>query len=121
MTLLAHWLIVCAGTLVPRASRNDWRSEWEAELFSIASLLETRGMPSLMVGAQLVRFAAGSLRDALWHWRNSLDANGPPYRHTESPGFCLTALLLAILAIAAASGGLPATRAALLPLAYEQP
>ena len=115
------FLIRAASLLVPAPHREEWRREWEAEIrYAWWSMRERGDSPSSM-GRQLRRFSWGSLQDAVWHRLSVLNredlARGVRYR-VQSPWFCLGSLAAIILLIAAASGGLSATRAVLLPLPY---
>jgi MacB-like periplasmic core domain len=106
----AGYLIPIASWLVPGSFREEWLKEWEAEFrYASAALPPWR----------LLRFAAGSFSDALWQRKNRFEFDTRPRRQVRSPQFCLSVLLSSLIAIVVASGGLPATRAAFIPLPYD--
>src|SRR5262245_11522972 len=97
-----HWIVRIASRLVPRASREEWRAEWDAELPHREST--TARWPH---GGRrdLFRRSAGAFRDALWmrshrwyslrlfarHWRLATAA-------VASLGFALAATTIALSA-----------------------
>src|SRR5262249_51183587 len=112
------WLIRIAGTLVPAAARKDWRREWEAEICNACRTMEERGDAPLAIRNQLMYFARGAFQDALWHGRGLWNRDALSNR-AQSAKFCLSVLAALVIAITVASGFLPRTRAALLPLPYR--
>ena len=82
---LAWLLLRSAAILTPRELRREWLDEWTAELRFVIDECGDR---------DVLQFAIGSFRDALWLRRSR------GFR-VESPGACL--LLLAVLALSAVS------------------
>lgn len=121
--LLARCLIGAAAFVVPSRSRADWRREWMAELhYARLSLRERIGETA--PGARLILYALGAFQDAAWYRMRKWGGErfkSTVVRSAESPGFCLFALSTLLAFIVVASGFLPNTRAALLPLPYTDP
>ena len=107
------WLIRLASLVTPPAVRRDWRREWEAEIHCASMMMARRGYGQREIHLQLVRFASGAFRDALWQVRGNWNQDG------QSAGFCLTALVGLIILIALVSGFLPRARAVFMPLPYR--
>jgi len=110
---MTRLLIRAAGWLLPAERRSEWRREWEAEIW----YARRDGVPS----NQLRRWCWGAVSDAA-----SIGLEREIFRRrwnraARTPAFCLTFLAGLILLIAAASGGLPATRAVFFPLPYSNP
>jgi len=103
-------LVRAASLLAPSAERAEWRREWESEIRNAARVLGRRGCSQFVVESKLWLFARGSVSDAAWHRVRQLTEARPRLRRRSregagSPAFCLMALALFILMIAAASGG----------------
>ena len=119
---LARCLIRAACWIVPYRSRADWKREWLAELhYGRLTLGEGEQQGS---GTKLIGYALGSSPDAAWHrmrnWGGE-QLKRALARGTESPAFCLCAISILLALIVVASGFLPRTREALLPLPYLDP
>ncbi len=106
----AVFLIRSASVLVPARLRGEWSREWLAELH----FLNSRAVGD----DQLVAFARGSFTDAMWHGRNVWDREAFAHQ-AQSAGFCLAALLVAIVFIGSVSGFFSMTRSVLMPLPYR--
>lgn len=102
-------LVRLASWMVPRPRRAEWSKEWLAELH----YAQTHAGPG-----RSLAFAQGAFYDAVWQQRDFWTLKRA-IRLKQSPGFCLGALGAAIVLIAIASGMLPKTRQALLPLPYR--
>ena len=61
-----RWLLAVVRLLVPRALRDEWTREWDAELDHRESRLRHLRRPTLRDRARLLRHAAGAVWDALW-------------------------------------------------------
>jgi predicted permease len=106
-----RWILAIASRLVPRAMRDEWRAEWDAELdHRERSLREwrTRGRGRRL---DLVRRSIGAFWDALWlrsaRWY-SMRLFGRHWR------LALAAVLSLSVALAAVTIGLAAYRTALM-------
>jgi hypothetical protein len=60
------FLVRMASLLVPARHREDWRREWESEIYQAALI---RDVPPL----EVLRFECGSFRDAVWYRTNRVD------------------------------------------------
>ena len=95
LPLALRLLLATIGLSLPRSERDDWISEWKAELHHVLGC-------GVRPGA-CIAFAFGAVPDAFWIRRHSLRT-----RHwLESPRRCL--------AVLAVSAGLNVTLALLLP------
>ncbi len=106
-----RWILTVASRLVPKAMRDEWRAEWDAELdHRERSLREwrTRGRGRRL---DLVRRSIGAFWDALWlrsaRWY-SMRLFGRHWR------LALAAVLSLSVALAAVTIGLAAYRTALM-------
>jgi putative ABC transport system permease protein len=105
---IALWLVAIASRLVPRAERDEWRGEWEAELSHRWGSLRHRRDLSWRTSMDLVRRAFGALPDAAWI-RRQLTADADfvhDIRHTlrliaKTPGVIAIALLVFAVGIGA--------------------
>lgn len=104
-------LIRLASVLVPLARRQDWVKEWLAELHYAQQHAGE---------AQSYAFARGAFHDALWQQRDFWTLKRTK-RLVQSPWFCLGSAAALLIAITLASGLLPLTRLALMPLSYREP
>ena len=105
----AQILIRVASWLVPSERRTEWNKEWLAELHYARQ----------RAGAnRSFAFARGAFHDAIWQQRDFWTLKRMA-RLAQSPWFCLGSLAAAIVLIALASGFLPKTRMAVMPLPYR--
>jgi hypothetical protein len=109
LMIRAKWLIRAAALLVPAGRREEWRKEWLAELHYAQ---EHAGE------AQSYAFARGAFHDAIWQQRDFWTFQRAT-RLAQAPWFCLASLTAMLLLLVLASGWLPLTRQALLPLPYQ--
>ena len=112
---LSLFLVRMTSLLVPARYREDWRREWESEIYHAALIRE-------VPRRELLRFASGSIRDAFWCRTNRADREDlirGASKYVESASFCLWAIAGIIVAILLMSGFLPATRAVVFPLPYR--
>lgn len=91
-----------AGILVPPWARDDWRSEWEAELWQ----LRNEGIG----GGTLLVFLAGAFWHGAWEWKEgwgmgsfSQDVKFSLRTLGRSPGFAAAAVLILALSIGAST------------------
>ncbi|HXP88958.1 MAG TPA: ABC transporter permease [Bryobacteraceae bacterium] len=114
-------LIGLLSRVVHPNRRDEWRREWESEIWHAARALEKRGESPARLRWGLWRFTCGSLQDAAWHARRRLNRDeairtfGP---RAQSAGFCLGFLGAVLALIILASGFLPVTRDVVQPLPY---
>ncbi len=102
-------VIRMASFLVPAERREEWSREWLAELhYAQQRAGEARSFA----------FARGAFHDAMWQQRDFWTPKRTS-RVVQSPWFCLASLAAILALIALASGILPMTRMAVLPLPYS--
>lgn len=109
-------LIRLASWLVPKAVRGAWRARREREAAGWRAFLVETGRLSPETEAEILRNC----------WRLFPDAAGYRLpggvsRAFRGAAFCLGLVAAAALIVVAATGGLPATRAALRALPYDRP
>jgi predicted permease len=98
--MLATYIIRSAAPLVPPGMRDDWRSEWEAELAALADLPAKYRRP--------IRRALGAFADAFWLRQRSVadfdwidDLRHGMRQLIEHRGFAFTAIGILALGLAA--------------------
>ncbi len=114
----ARRLVWTAARLVPRAERDDWQREWDAEIWHRWRFLEGAGAWSMEEALRLLFCCCGSFPDAAWHFARSQSLQERLQEYARSPWACL-AVLLVPLSLMAVFTGLPATRQLLMPLPYS--
>src|SRR5262245_36410602 len=62
---LHRWIVAAASRLVPRAARQEWRDEWEAELHYREAAGERWTHPVRGRRLELLRRSTGAIWDAL--------------------------------------------------------
>jgi len=116
---LHRWILAAASRMVPRASRREWRDEWEAELHHREAVEQEWSGRARGRRLDLLRRSTGAVWDALWlqsHRWYSLRLFGRHWR------LAATAILSLAIGIAATTTGLSAYNAALLrPPAVAEP
>ena len=108
---LHRWIVAVASRFVPRASRQEWRDEWEAELQHREAAGEQWAGHGRVNRLELLRRSIGAVWDALWlqsHRWYSLRLFGRHWRLAAS------AVLSLAIAIAAVTIGLSAYNALML-------
>jgi len=119
---------VCAA-LVPRASRQDWRDEWEAEVRHRWGRLEAGQQLDWRSRMDLFRRALGALPDAAWLRRQFTrdaeviqDARGALRLLLRQPRFAVVVVLTLALGIGSTTAVFSVVNAVLLkPLPFAEP
>ena len=100
-------LVRAFSVIVPRASRHEWRAEWESEFRHRHGVLADAHRLDWSSNMDLVRRAFGALPDASWIRRQfTTDSEiAQDIRHGvrmlwRSPGFAVTAVIILSLGIA---------------------
>src|SRR5215831_20085056 len=116
---LHRWIIAAASRLVPRATRQEWRDEWDAELQHREAAGERWSGHARGGRLELLRQSTGAIWDALWlqsHRWYALRLFGRHWR------LATTAVVSLAVGIAAAMIGLSAYNALMLrPPAVAEP
>jgi hypothetical protein len=107
---VSQTLVRAAAPLVPREQREEWLREWHAEIWHRWQFLFHTGEWSRREQWLLLRGALGAFADAAWLLASQDSVRSRISGIARSPFTCLSALALILLAIAAASTGLQATR-----------
>jgi|SRR5271165_1197752 len=115
---VARRLIGAASRLVPRADREGWQREWEAEIWHRWRFLADAGAWSGEEGFRLLVCCCGSFADGAWHFSRRQSVHQRIQEYARSPWACLAALLSPLCVLALITG-LPATRQLLMPLPYR--
>src|SRR5581483_1668826 len=103
-------MVRVAARLVPAIQRNEWRREWSAEIWHRWQFLFYAGVWDRRESWGLIRNCLGVFPDAIWHFALQDSVQEKIRNWARSPWTCLSALLVLLLTVAAATGGLPATR-----------
>ena len=113
-------LIRLASRLAPQAVRPEWRARREREAAEWWAFLVETDRLSPRTEAEILRNCWSLFPDAAGYRFH----DGIPIalrRAAGSAAFCLGGLAAVAIAAVVATGGLPATRAAIRPLPYDQP
>ena len=103
-------LIRVAGLLVPATSREEWISEWQAEIRHRWLFLHHVGAWSTEEALRLLLRSLGAFLDAGWYFTSQDSIQGRVHESVRSPWTCLGAIGAAVALVAIVSAGLPATR-----------
>ncbi len=103
-------LIRACSRIVPPAFRDDWRREWEGEVWHRWQFLLHAQAWNRTEGARLIRRCLGTIPDSCWHWSGQGAMQGRLREYARSPWSCLGVLIACCLSLALATGGLPALR-----------
>jgi len=107
---LSQALVRGAAPLVPPAHRQDWLREWHAEIWHRWQFLFHTGEWNRREQWLLLRSALGAFADAAWLLASQEAVRSRMSVVARSPFTCLSSFVVILLAIAAASSGLQATR-----------
>jgi hypothetical protein len=107
---LSQALVRAAAPLVPRAHRDDWQREWNAEIWHRWQFLFHTGEWNRREQWLLLRSALGAFADAAWLLASQEAVRSRISEIARSPFTCLSAFAAILLSIAVASSGLHATR-----------
>jgi hypothetical protein len=103
-------LVRAAAPLVPRAHRDDWQREWNAEIWHRWQFLFHTGEWNRREKWLLLRSALGAFADAAWLLASQEAVRSRIDEIARSPFTCLSVFVLVLSLIAAGSSGLHATR-----------
>jgi hypothetical protein len=114
--LACRMLVRMASWIAPSGARAAWRERWDSNLWNWWILFE-RGELTGRDRAELARYSWGSFSDAFW-----LRVSREHLKHwVRGGGFVLTGAGVALLALAALTGGFQGTRALFDKLTLEDP
>lgn len=108
--VICNALIRLASQLVPAGQRQDWKQEWNAEIWHRWQFLFHAGEWNRREASRLIRNCLGSFPDAAWHFASQEAVQSRIRERVRSPWLCLAGLAVSLLLVAAASSGLAATR-----------
>jgi predicted permease len=108
---LHRWIVAVASLLVPKGTRREWRSEWEAELHQREAMRAQWAGHVRQGRLALLRQSAGAFWDALWLQSNRWYTLRLFTRHWR---LAAAAVLSLAVAIAATTIGLSAYNALML-------
>ena len=107
---ISQALVRAAAPLVPRAHRDDWQREWNAEIWHRWQFLFHTGEWNRREQWLLLRSALGAFADAAWLLASQEAVRSRISEIARSPFTCLSAFAVILFSIAAASSGFHATR-----------
>jgi hypothetical protein len=110
-------LLGCASLFVPWPQRDEWRREWQSELWHVRQARVPAGAVSFRAERQVAAFCLGSFQDAFCLWLHARRNRPRAVTFRGSARQCLLALALLLAAGWAAARLLPGVRA----LAHAQP
>lgn len=103
-------MILLAARLVPVAQRQDWKREWQAEIWHRWQFLLHAGEWDRREARLLIYTCLGCFPDAAWHLTSETALQDRVRERLRSPWTCLGGLAFLLLLLTVASSGLPATR-----------
>jgi len=112
-------LLAAASLLVPLRVRNDWRMEWEGEIWWWITTQPDAGR-SVQERLALVCHCAGAILDGLCLWLEDEDRTAALRAALRKPGACLAAGMLLLTLIGVLSGGFANTRRSLESAFFPQ-
>jgi hypothetical protein len=107
---ISQTLVRAAAPLVPAGQREDWLREWHAEIWHRWQFLFHTGEWNRREQWLLLRSALGAFADGAWLLASQDSVRSRMSGIARSPFTCLSTLATLLLAIAALSSGLQATR-----------
>lgn len=108
--LVSKLWIYFVSLLVPRLQRNDWRKEWNAEIWHQWQFLLDAGCWQANEPVRLMLRCLGALPDAFWHFASQEAFELRLRARMRSPWTCLGSLFAVLLVICLCTGAFPATR-----------
>ena len=96
--------------LVPRDYRQDWKKEWQAEIWHSWQFLAHAHVWSRTEKLRLFRRCMGAVPDAIWHFTGQEAIRSRFGESIRSPWTCLGGLLAALAVLGLVTAGFPATR-----------
>jgi hypothetical protein len=97
-----NFILRIASWIVPSKCRNDWRKEWESEVWHWWHFLVESGQLSVRTEQELIKHCWGAFADAVWHRFNRSEVMWLVNEVPRRPGMCvvgLTVLLLGSLVV----------------------
>ncbi len=94
--LIFRAILFCAGCVVPRSERQEWISEWRAELWYLLDNPGGADSSSALVPQSVISFCLGSFQDAMWLRLNRSDSVREERLWLRSPVRCI--VFIAVLA-----------------------
>ena len=114
-------LLRIASLVVPKAKRNEWYAEWDAEIWHWAHFLYESGRLTPASRFEVAKHLWGAFSDAAWLRFNREKVLALWRNVPRTPRFCLTTIGLVLLITVAVSGFAPAVRAYFSSLPYRSP
>lgn len=111
--LVCGAMIHLASRLVPSVQRQDWKREWQAEIWHRWQFLWHNDSWNNREATLLLQRCAGAFPDALWHLTGQAEVQARFREWVRSPWTCLGSLAAGLVLLAIVTGGLPAARQSL--------
>lgn len=114
-------MIAAASRIVPAAQREEWRNEWQAEVWHRWRFYVDAGAWNRTEALRLLRNCLGAFVDAACHAAAQESIQHRFHECARSPWTCVAGVFAVLLMVAGLSGGLPATRDLLIAPGYRNP
>jgi hypothetical protein len=114
-------MISLASRIVPASQRDEWRDEWQAEVWHRWRFYVDVDCWNSTEALHLLRNCLGAFIDAACHVTAQEALQHRFQEFVRSSWTCLAGVLAALLLVAAASGGLPASRSLFTSPGYRNP
>src|ERR1700691_5428125 len=128
MRELPHSLVVCTGILkvaailVPRKARAEWLEEWRSELWHVWHICnQNHGPAALHRKEEIIAFALGAFKDAIWLRRNRSYAARRQGFRAGTPSRCILTLAIVAAASLLIAYCSPSVRKVMRPNSYHDP
>ncbi|MGC2659507.1 MAG: hypothetical protein WA324_16240 [Bryobacteraceae bacterium] len=112
-------MITFASRIVPAAQRDEWRKEWQAEVWHRWRFYVDAGAWNRTEALRLFRNCLGAFVDAACHVAAQEALQHRFQECIRSAWTCLAGVFALLIIVIAASGGLPATRALFTSSGYH--
>lgn len=114
-------MIAAASRIVPAEHREEWRNEWQAEVWHRWRFYVDAGAWNRTEALRLLRNCLGAFVDAGCHAAAQESIQHQFHECARSPWTCVAGAFLVLLLVMGLSGGLPATRDLLFAPGYRNP